>query len=66
MSLPFHYSTPAALLVLAMKSLAAGKTLFDFQTTTNTAASQIVNDGVMGGISVGTFGVAGGLAVFRG
>ena len=66
MNLPFPYSTLVALLVLAMKSLAAEKTLFDFQTTTNTAAWQIVNDDVMGGVSTGKFGVTTGVAVFRG
>jgi len=66
MNLPFPYSTPVALLVLAMKSLAAEKTLFDFQSTTNTAAWQIVNDDVMGGVSTGKFGVTNGVAVFWG
>ncbi len=66
MTPPFAYSTLVALLVLAMKSLAAEKTLFDFQTTTNTAAWQIVNDDVMGGVSTGEFGVTNGVAVFWG
>lgn len=66
MDLRFLYSALVALLVLAMKSLAAEKTLFDFQTTTNTAAWQIVNDDVMGGVSAGKFGVTNEVAVFGG
>ena len=42
------------------------KALFDFSNVTNALAWQIVNDGVMGGISTSTFGVASGTAVFRG
>ncbi len=66
MRLPVHYFTLVALLALAMKPLAAEKTLFDFQTTTNTAAWQIVNDDVMGGVSTSRFELTNGLAVFRG
>ena len=66
MNLRFHHSALVLLLVLAMKSLAAEKTLFDFQTTTNTTAWQIVNDDVMGGVSTCSFTVTNGVAMFRG
>jgi hypothetical protein len=42
------------------------KTLFDFQSTTGSAAWQIVNDDVMGGGSTSRFEVTNGVAVFRG
>ena len=42
------------------------KALFDFSNVTNALAWQIVNDGVMGGISTSTFGMGHGTAVFRG
>src|SRR5208283_5014428 len=42
------------------------KTLFDFQTTTESAAWQIVNDDVMGGVSASRFELIDGVAVFRG
>jgi len=43
------------------------KTLFDFQSTTESAAWQIVNDDVMGGVSTSRFQiVANGGAVFSG
>ena len=45
---------------------AADKILFDFQTTTNTAAWQIVNDDVMGGVSRSGFRLTNGVAVFQG
>lgn len=44
----------------------AVKALFDFQTTTNQAGWQVVNDDVMGGVSRSTFTVTNGAAVFRG
>jgi monofunctional biosynthetic peptidoglycan transglycosylase len=44
----------------------AGKALFDFQTTTNQAGWQVVNDDVMGGVSRSAFTVTNGAAVFRG
>ncbi len=57
------------LLSLAMNTLAANldKVLFDFSATTNTAAWQIVNDDVMGGVSRSRFGVnTNGIAMFQG
>lgn len=42
------------------------KSLFDFSTTTNTTAWQLVNDDVMGGVSTSTFSISNGVAVFRG
>lgn len=41
-------------------------TLYDFSTTTNTAAWQIVNDDVMGGLSTSRLRIADGVAVFQG
>ena len=45
---------------------AADKILFDFQTATNTAAWQVVNDDVMGGVSTSSFRLTNGVAVFQG
>lgn len=45
---------------------AADVTLFDFETPTNTAAWQIVNDDVMGGVSASGFHLTNGVALFRG
>ena len=54
-------------LLLTMNTPAADdKIVFDFQTATNTAAWQVVNDGVMGGVSTGGFRLANGVAVFQG
>ncbi len=66
MNLACLYSTLVAMLVLVMKSLAAEKTIFDFQTATHIAAWQNVNDDVMGGGSASNFRVINGVAVFRG
>jgi hypothetical protein len=58
---------PAAALLLAMNThLLAEKTLFDFTIATNTAAWQIVNDDVMGGLSRGNFHLTKGMAAFHG
>lgn len=54
-------------LLLAMNTNAAGdRVLFDFQTTTNTAGWQVVNDDVMGGVSASRFQLSNGVAVFQG
>src|SRR5512135_332299 len=53
-------------LLLALNMHAADKILFDFHTTTNTAAWQIVNDDVMGGVSASSFRLTNGVAVFQG
>ena len=45
---------------------AADKILFDFTTTTNSPAWQIVNDDVMGGVSTSRFQVSTNGAVFSG
>jgi monofunctional biosynthetic peptidoglycan transglycosylase len=59
---------PAALaLLIAMNThAAADKIVFDFQTATNTAAWQVVNDDVMGGVSASGFHLTNGVALFRG
>ena len=59
---------PAALVLLfAMNTQAAAdKTVYDFQTATNAAAWQVVNDDVMGGVSSSSFCVTNGVALFRG
>jgi NADH dehydrogenase [ubiquinone] 1 alpha subcomplex assembly factor 1 len=61
-------SIPIALaLLLAMNTYAAAdKILFDFRTSTNTDAWEVVNDDVMGGVSRGGFRLTNGVAVFRG
>jgi NADH dehydrogenase [ubiquinone] 1 alpha subcomplex assembly factor 1 len=63
-----RFLNPAAfpLLITMSTHAAPDKTLFDFQTATNTAGWQIVNDDVMGGVSRGGFGLTNGVAVFRG
>ncbi|MEI8291285.1 MAG: CIA30 family protein [Verrucomicrobiota bacterium] len=53
-------------LLLNMNIHAADKFIFDFQTDTNAGAWQIVNDGVMGGVSTSQFCVTNGVAVFQG
>lgn len=55
-------------LAINMKAdTATNKTLFDFQTTTNLAAWEVVNDDVMGGVSTSQFKVlTNGCAVFSG
>ena len=54
-------------LLLAMNTNAAGdQILFDFQTATNTAAWQVVNDDVMGGVSTSSIRLTNGAAVFQG
>ena len=57
-----------ACLALAMNADAASeKTIFDFQTATNSPAWQVVNDDVMGGVSTSQFQVLiNGGAVFSG
>ena len=45
---------------------AADKTVYDFQTATNAAAWQVVNDDVMGGVSTSSFCLTNGVALFRG
>jgi hypothetical protein len=59
---------PTALaLLLAMNThAAADRIMFDFQSATSTARWQVVNDGVMGGVSTSGFQVSNGIAVFRG
>jgi hypothetical protein len=59
---------PVALaLLFAMNThAAADKFVFDFQTATNTAAWQVVNDDVMGGVSASGFHLTNDVALFRG
>jgi hypothetical protein len=59
-------STAFALLLAMNTSAAPERTLFDFQTATNTAAWQVVNDDVMGGVSTSSFRLTNGTAVFHG
>src|SRR4051794_29229224 len=61
-------SIPAALVLLfAMNAQAAAdRTVYDFQTTANAAAWQVVNDDVMGGVSNSSFCLTNGVALFRG
>ncbi len=60
-------ATLSLVLLLAMNTPAfADKTLSDFSASTNTAAWQIVNDDVMGGISRSSFHLANGVAIFQG
>ncbi len=42
------------------------KTVFDFSTVTNAPVWEVVNDGVMGGLSRSSIGMTNGLLVFRG
>lgn len=53
-------------LLLTMNTHAADKIIFDFQTATNSAAWQIVNDNVMGGVSDSRWQLTNGAAVFQG
>ncbi len=53
-------------ILLTMNTHAADKIIFDFQSGTNAAAWQIVNDDVMGGVSTGDFRLINGMAVFQG
>ena len=49
-----------------MNSPAAEKYIYNFQTATNPVTWQVVNDGVMGGVSTSEFRVTNGAAVFQG
>jgi hypothetical protein len=60
------FPTTFALLLAMTTHAAADKTVFDFHTATNTAAWQIVNDDVMGGVSRSIFRLTNGVAVFQG
>jgi uncharacterized protein YbjT (DUF2867 family) len=53
-------------ILLTMNTHAANKFIFNFQTITNSAAWQIVNDNVMGGVSTSDFRLTNGAAVFQG
>jgi monofunctional biosynthetic peptidoglycan transglycosylase len=53
-------------LLTAMHAYGTDKILFDFGSKTNTANWQVVNDGVMGGLSSSRFEPAEGTALFRG
>ena len=60
-------ATLSLVLLIAMNKPAfADKTLSDFSASTNTAAWQIVNDDVMGGISRSSFRLTNGVAIFQG
>ena len=64
LTIPFLMS----LLTLSTMNTNAGseKNLFDFQAATNSALWQIVNDNVMGGVSVSSFRQTNGAAIFQG
>ncbi|MBM3824411.1 MAG: hypothetical protein FJ404_16255 [Verrucomicrobia bacterium] len=49
-----------------MKADDAETILFEFQTATHHPARQIVNDGVLGGVSSNRFSATPGVDVFRG
>ena len=59
---------PAALALFSVMNMqaAAEKIVFDFQTVTNTASWQIVNDDVMGGVSRSSLVLTNGVLVFQG
>jgi hypothetical protein len=65
---PHRLLIPTALaLLFAMNTHAAtDKIVYDFQTATNAAAWQVVNDDVMGGVSTSSFRLTNGVAVFQG
>lgn len=65
---PHRLLIPTTLaLLLAMNSHAATyRTVYDFQTATNSAAWQVVNDDVMGGVSTSIFRLTNGVALFQG
>ena len=66
-SLLTRYARFAAISLMVMSTAsAAERSLFDFQTETNTATWQIVNDDVMGGLSDSGFRLAEGVAMFEG
>ena len=58
--------TAFALLLALNTNAAADKILFDFQTATNTAAWQVVNDDVMGGVSTSSIRLTNDAAIFQG
>jgi hypothetical protein len=59
-------STAFSLLLGMNTHAAAHKIVFDFHTATNTAAWQVVNDDVMGGVSTSSFRLTNGVATFQG
>jgi monofunctional biosynthetic peptidoglycan transglycosylase len=62
----FLMPTAFALLFVMNTHAAVKKTLFDFQNATNVTVWQVVNDGVMGGVSASSFRITNGVAVFQG
>ena len=58
--------TTFAVLIAMNTHATAEQVVFDFQTATNAATWQIVNDGVMGGVSRSGFRLTNGVAVFGG
>jgi hypothetical protein len=62
----FRITLPLTFFLAMNAHSASDKTLFDFQSATNTAAWQVVNDDVMGGVSRSRFEVTNGMAVFQG
>ena len=58
--------TAFAMLLVMNTHAATDRVLFDFQIATNTAAWQVVNDDVMGGVSTSSFRLTNGVAVFQG
>jgi monofunctional biosynthetic peptidoglycan transglycosylase len=67
-SAPHRFLIPAALALLFVMNLHAetNKIVYDFQQVTNTAAWQVVNDDVMGGVSASSFRLTNGAALFQG
>ena len=66
--IPHRLLIPTTLaLLFAMDShAAADRTVYDFQTATNSVAWQVVNDDVMGGVSTSSFRLTNGAALFQG
>jgi hypothetical protein len=62
----FRITLPLTFFLAMNAHSASDKTLVDFQSATNTAAWQVVNDDVMGGVSTSQFQVVANGAVFSG
>ena len=67
-STPHRFLIPATLALLFAMNIhaATDKIVYDFQKATNTAAWQVVNDDVMGGVSASSFRLTNGVALFQG
>lgn len=59
-------TSPILPLLVTVDSVIVVKMLYDFQSRTDAAAWQVVNDDVMGGVSTSEFDVTDRVALFRG